>query len=226
MRREEPGGPASHMWLSCACTQVLWSYLPRLSEFSEIPVLDPGLEETDSQVGQFSVGLLVGKGHFAEVKVCSLASDERRLVIKAIDKQRVKNVNGLQRISHEIEALKILRHPNILSLYSVLHGQSVSQSSVWTPPLLQPCITNGASRLTWRPCCVLLWWCRQALHVPGDRAAVLGSVRVHRRALQRRRRGAWARHHHHPLLATSLCAPACACAPHLFASRGRSVHGR
>jgi len=50
-------------------------------------------------------------------------SDDRRLVIKAIDKQRVKNINGLQRISNEIEALRILRHPNILTLYSVLHGR-------------------------------------------------------------------------------------------------------
>lgn len=102
--------------------QVLWAYMPRLSEFGEIPLLDGALEEREGQVGNFSVGLLVGKGHFAEVKVCSLPGEDRRLVIKAIDKQRVKNVNGLTRISHEIEALRTLRHPHILHLHSVLHG--------------------------------------------------------------------------------------------------------
>ena len=97
--------------------------MPRLEEFGAIPLIDTKIEETETQVGSFSVGLLVGKGHFAEVRVCSLANDDRRLVLKAIDKQRVKNVNGLQRISHEIEALSLLRHPNILTLYSVLHGK-------------------------------------------------------------------------------------------------------
>ena len=39
------------------------------------------------QVGAFAVGISVGKGHFAEVRVCSLPHEDRRLVIKAIDKQ-------------------------------------------------------------------------------------------------------------------------------------------
>jgi hypothetical protein len=48
--------------------------MPRLAEFNAIPMMDFSLEEHEGHVGQFTVGLVVGKGHFAEVRVCSLVS--------------------------------------------------------------------------------------------------------------------------------------------------------
>jgi hypothetical protein len=83
----------------------------------------PGEFESSSLTLECTLALLTCKGWLDQ------GNDDRRLVIKAIDKQRVKNVGGLQRISHEIEALRTLRHPNILALSTVLHGTSCSTSA-------------------------------------------------------------------------------------------------
>ena len=76
--------------------QLLWGYMPRLSEFSAIPALDMGLEESEVQVGPFAVGLLVGKGHFAEVsqeqqqRVSSLSYVPRPLDADHSDDARIR----------------------------------------------------------------------------------------------------------------------------------------
>lgn len=110
---------------------VLWQRLPRLPEYGSIPELDEALEESETQAGPYSLGKLLGTGHFANVKEIQeqphqqQEEDEGVPVAKAcktIDKQHVKNLQALLRVAHEIEALRQLRHPSIIRLYDVLHG--------------------------------------------------------------------------------------------------------
>ncbi len=103
---------------------LLWQRMPKLPEFSAIPALDEGMEEAEARVGPYALGELVGAGHFARVlEVLERQEEGQALVLKAIDKTHVKNPQSLLRVAHEIEALRQLRHPNVISMYNVMHGK-------------------------------------------------------------------------------------------------------
>eukprot|EP00038_Savillea_parva_P026347 m.53365 g.53365 ORF g.53365 m.53365 type:complete len:591 (+) comp7450_c0_seq1:309-2081(+) len=61
----------------------------------------------------------IGSGGFAKVKKAKHKITGEKVAIKIMDKAKLRETNDLERVAHEIEALKILNHQNISKLYFV-----------------------------------------------------------------------------------------------------------
>eukprot|EP00053_Salpingoeca_punica_P014926 m.136273 g.136273 ORF g.136273 m.136273 type:complete len:646 (+) comp16580_c0_seq1:361-2298(+) len=61
----------------------------------------------------------IGSGGFAKVKIARHKMTSEKVAIKIMDKAHLKKTDDLKRVPLEINALKVLRHPNISRLYQV-----------------------------------------------------------------------------------------------------------
>lgn len=68
----------------------------------------------------FKKGKTLGEGTFGKVKVGIHKITNEKVAIKILEKERIKEVNDVERISREIQILKKIHHPNIIQLYEVL----------------------------------------------------------------------------------------------------------
>ena len=48
-----------------------------------------------------------------------------KIAIKIFDKLKIIKENNKKRIEHEIKALKLIRHPNLLHLYSLIQSKKL-----------------------------------------------------------------------------------------------------
>lgn len=69
------------------------------------------------QLGQYEIRGLLGRGSVAKVYRGFQQSLNREVAIKVISSQFVKDQNTLERFKRETQAIKNLRHPNILTIY-------------------------------------------------------------------------------------------------------------
>lgn len=47
---------------------------------------------------------------------------KERVAVKILEKEKIQDESDIERITREIQILKLIRHPNIVQLYEVLMG--------------------------------------------------------------------------------------------------------
>jgi len=80
--------------------------------------------ENEDQIGEYRVGDPLGEGQFATVKNCYLEDDPKEYALKIINKDRITSFTALMRVSTEIDNLKLLKNPYIVSVNQVIHTES------------------------------------------------------------------------------------------------------
>lgn len=62
----------------------------------------------------------LGQGTFGKVKLATHKHSKEQVAVKILEKSRILEESDRERVSREIQILKILRHPNITQLYEIL----------------------------------------------------------------------------------------------------------
>ena len=74
--------------------------------------------------GPYTLGITLGEGAFAKVKLATHIITKEKVAIKIIDKSKLLNDDfDIQRVKKEISILKKLRHKNIIQLYEILESK-------------------------------------------------------------------------------------------------------
>ena len=61
----------------------------------------------------------LGKGTFGEVKLGIHNYTKEKVAVKILEKNQIKDESDKERIAREINILKLIKHPNITSLYEI-----------------------------------------------------------------------------------------------------------
>lgn len=72
------------------------------------------MEEGITYVGNYKIGKDLGKGTFGKVKVGTHSMSGEKVAIKVLEKERIIDVNDVERVAREIHILKIVRHPVVV----------------------------------------------------------------------------------------------------------------
>jgi len=106
---------------------ILWTHCSRFHpDLRQIPPLeDKNFVETEEQVGDYSVGELLGEGQFATVKNCSMAGSDKEFALKIITKDRITSFTALMRVSNEIQNLRLLKNDFVVVVSKVLHTEQM-----------------------------------------------------------------------------------------------------
>lgn len=110
-----------------AVVNILWNqcarYHPDLRQIP--PVEENSFIENEFQVGDFTVGDLLGEGQFATVRNCRRKGSSQEYALKIIKKERITSFTSLMRVSNEIDNLKVLKSPYIVCVVQVFHTQNI-----------------------------------------------------------------------------------------------------
>ena len=80
--------------------------------------------KTSSKKGPYTLGVTLGEGAFAKVKLATHNKIKEKIAIKIIDKFKLlKDETDIQRIKREISILKKIRHNNIIQLYEIMESK-------------------------------------------------------------------------------------------------------
>ena len=71
------------------------------------------------QLGDFRILSKLGAGGMAAVYLADQLSLKRKVAIKILEKDRIKDKGDVERVTREINILKKVRHPNVIQLYEV-----------------------------------------------------------------------------------------------------------
>lgn len=106
---------------------ILWNQCAKFHpELRQIPPMEEGgFVENDDQIGHYIIGDLLGEGQFAAVKSCTLERNDEEFAIKMIKKERITSFTALTRVSNEIDNLRILKSPYVISVIQVIHTQNM-----------------------------------------------------------------------------------------------------
>ena len=66
-------------------------------------------------------GATLGEGTFGKVKMATHLTTQEKVAIKVLEKNKIVDPSDVERVSREIQILKVLRHPNLVQLYEVTH---------------------------------------------------------------------------------------------------------
>ena len=75
------------------------------------------------KIGNYILSNTIGKGTFSRVKLGIHLPTQKKVAIKILDKEKIKDESDLERISREIHILTVLRHPNIAQLYETITSE-------------------------------------------------------------------------------------------------------
>jgi len=107
---------------------ILWQHCGQHHpDLRHIPVAEDEntFTETDVRVGSFAIGDMLGEGQFATVKTCVRdGTDSREFALKMIKKERITTFQSLKRVSNEIDILRKLKSPFIVSIADVMQTKS------------------------------------------------------------------------------------------------------
>ncbi|KAL6224963.1 hypothetical protein ACLB2K_003817 [Fragaria x ananassa] len=70
---------------------------------------------TRIQVGKYELGKTLGKGHFGKVKFATNIESGQHYAVKILERKRIIDIDTADGITTEIETLKRLKHPNVVS---------------------------------------------------------------------------------------------------------------
>jgi serine/threonine protein kinase len=109
------------LWVHCG------AYHPELTQIPDIENEDTFIE-TDSQIGTYIVGEMLGEGQFATVKTCWNKEDREGLheyALKMIKKERIASFSSLRRVSNEIDILKKLHSQYVVTVSDVIQTKNM-----------------------------------------------------------------------------------------------------
>ena len=66
----------------------------------------------------------LGEGTFGKVKLATHKESKEKVAIKVLEKEKVIDESDKERISREIQILKLIRHPNIIQLYEIIEDET------------------------------------------------------------------------------------------------------
>jgi len=80
------------------------------------PKLDLGDVKSKRQmiIGSYRVIKTIGQGTFGKVKEGIHLFTQQKVAIKILEKDKITEVNDIERVAREIHILKIVRHPHII----------------------------------------------------------------------------------------------------------------
>ena len=78
------------------------------------------VEDGVTFVGNYKIGKDLGKGTFGKVKVGTHILTGEKVAIKVLEKEKIIDVNDVERVAREIHILRIVRHPVVVQLYEIL----------------------------------------------------------------------------------------------------------
>lgn len=61
----------------------------------------------------------MGEGTFGKVKLGIHMPTKEKVAVKILEKEKIVDESDIERITREIQILKLIRHPNIIQLYEV-----------------------------------------------------------------------------------------------------------
>ncbi|KAL3622315.1 CBL-interacting serine/threonine-protein kinase 9 [Castilleja foliolosa] len=79
---------------------------------------------TRTRVGKYELGKTLGEGTFAKVKFATNTQTGDHVAIKIIDRDRVLRHKMVEQIKREISTMKLIKHPNVLSLFEVMASKT------------------------------------------------------------------------------------------------------
>lgn len=71
-------------------------------------------------IGHYIIGKNIGEGTFGKVKLGTHILTGEKVAIKILEKRKIVEEADVQRVSREIEILKMIRHPNIIQLFEII----------------------------------------------------------------------------------------------------------
>ena len=66
-----------------------------------------------------NIGDELGEGTFGKVKLGLHMPSKEKVAVKILEKEKIQDESDIERITREIQILKLIRHPNIVQLYEV-----------------------------------------------------------------------------------------------------------
>jgi 5'-AMP-activated protein kinase catalytic alpha subunit len=83
------------------------------------------LMETNSNLTDFySIDSDLGEGTFGKVKLGTHRLSKEKVAIKILEKEKIADESDRERVSREIQILKLIRHPNITQLYEIIEDKT------------------------------------------------------------------------------------------------------
>lgn len=116
---DQKDGLLNILWIKCS------QYHPELRQIPKVED-EETFVETEENIGPYAVGDILGEGQFATVKLCwkEEAPDEL-FALKMIKKERVTTFALLRRVSNEIEILRRLDSPFVVSVKNVIQTSTM-----------------------------------------------------------------------------------------------------
>jgi len=72
------------------------------------------------KIGRYILGETLGHGSFGKVKSAKHELTGHKVAVKILNRQKIKSLDVVEKISREIQILKLFRHPHIIKLYEVI----------------------------------------------------------------------------------------------------------
>eukprot|EP00270_Netrium_digitus_P005134 TRINITY_DN1669_c0_g1_i1.p1 TRINITY_DN1669_c0_g1~~TRINITY_DN1669_c0_g1_i1.p1 ORF type:complete len:455 (+),score=105.47 TRINITY_DN1669_c0_g1_i1:157-1521(+) len=79
-----------------------------------------GTREPVRHVGKYELGRTLGAGSFAKVKFARNTETGESVAVKVVDKEKILKHKMVEQIKREISIMKLVRHPNVVTLHEVL----------------------------------------------------------------------------------------------------------
>ena len=71
-------------------------------------------------VGHYVLNKTIGKGTFGKVKLGIHNLTQEKVAVKILEKDKIQDVNDVERVAREIHILKMIRHEHIIQLYEII----------------------------------------------------------------------------------------------------------
>lgn len=62
----------------------------------------------------------MGEGTFGKVRLGTHTLTGEKVAIKILEKDKISDKSDIERVTREIQILKIVRHPNVIQLYEII----------------------------------------------------------------------------------------------------------
>ncbi|KAL8055615.1 hypothetical protein ABFX02_04G067700 [Erythranthe guttata] len=101
------------------------------------------------RIGKYEVGRTIGEGSFAKVKFARDSVTGESVAIKILDKDIVLKHKMAEQIKREIATMKLIKHPNVVSIYEVMASKTkifIVLEFVTGGELFDKIVNNGRMR--------------------------------------------------------------------------------
>lgn len=73
-----------------------------------------------SRLGNYIISKTIGEGTFGKVRLGIHTPTNEKVAVKILEKEKIKEIADVERVTREIFILKLIRHPNIIQLYEII----------------------------------------------------------------------------------------------------------